>query len=293
MTNDLPDAVHNGEVMLGNLALPCCVLNDKNSTHIFSERAIFAILGIKGRGSKGGHRIPSILGKSYIKPFIPADTWVDIETPVFYTDSRIKCIGYKSEILGGIIKGLLLAHKSGALKNEVEKRYAAQAEILRDALVNVAIDALIDEATGYQKTRDSEALQKILDKYLRQELAAWAKRFPDEFYKEIFRLKDWQWQGMHLKRPGVVGRYTNNVVYERLAPGLLEELQRRNPVTKTGNRKNKHHQWLTEEIGHPKLRDHLIGVVAIMRSSANWNKFMRSLTRAYPITNDQLDLLDD
>ena len=39
--------------------------------------------------------------------------------------------------------------------------------------------ALVDEATGYQEIRDRLALQAILDRFLRKELAAWAKRFPD------------------------------------------------------------------------------------------------------------------
>ncbi len=201
MTDKALATSHMGEIIIGGLVLPCSVLDDKESTHVFSERALFAILGIKGRGTRGGHRIASIFGKSKIKSLINKETWADIEKPVLYTYDRTKFFGYKSSILGEIVKALLKADKLGILNTDAEKRYATKAEILRDALVNVAIDALIDEATGYQKTRDSEALQKILDKYLRQELAAWAKRFPDEFYKEIFRLKDWQWQGMHLKRP--------------------------------------------------------------------------------------------
>jgi hypothetical protein len=47
---------------------------------------------------------------------------------------------------------------------------------------DLALLALVDEATGFQATRDREALQEMLDRFLRHELAAWAKRFPDEFY---------------------------------------------------------------------------------------------------------------
>jgi len=45
---------------------------------------------------------------------------------------------------------------------------------------DLALLALVDEATGFQATRDREALQEMLDRFLRHELAAWAKRFPDE-----------------------------------------------------------------------------------------------------------------
>ena len=292
MAKKLPAATHNGEILLGGLALPVSVLDD--GTHVFSERALLAILGAKGRGAMGGHRIASILQKLYVNTLINKATWVDIEVPVRYIRNGRESIGYKSVILGHIIKALSQAKRLGILKTEAEQRYARNAEILRDALVDVAVDALIDEVTGYQEIRDKDALQKILDKYLRRELAAWAKRFPDEFYKEMFRLKKWQWKGMKINRPSVVGTYTKDVVYERLVPGLLDELERRNPRTIKGHRAHKHHQWLTEEIGHPKLRDHLIGVVALMKASPNWNNFLRSLARAFPRTGDQIEMtLDD
>ena len=59
------------------------------------------------------------------------------------------------------------------------------------------------------------------------------------------------------KRPGIVGTYTNDLVYERLAPGILEELEARNPKDDKGHRKGKHHQLLTEDVGHPALAQHL------------------------------------
>ena len=77
--------------------------------------------------------------------------------------------------------------------------------MLTRGLAHIGIIALVDEATGYQEVRDKLALQAILDAYLRKELAAWAKRFPDEFYREMFRLKGWQWQGMSVNRPQIVG----------------------------------------------------------------------------------------
>ena len=61
--------------------------------------------------------------------------------------------------------------------------------MLMRGLAHIGIIALVDEATGYQEVRDREALQALLDRYLRKELAAWAKKFPDDFYKEIFRLR--------------------------------------------------------------------------------------------------------
>jgi len=117
--------------------------------------------------------------------------------------------------------------------------------------------ALVDEATGYQEIRDRLALQAILDRFLRKELAAWAKRFPDEFYQQIFRLRGWNWKGMRVNRPQVVANYTKDFVYERLAPSILKELEARNPKDDGNDRRAKHHQWFTEDVGHPALAQHL------------------------------------
>jgi hypothetical protein len=44
------------------------------------------------------------------------------------------------------------------------------------------------------------------------------QEIPNEFYQEMFRLKGWEWKGMSVNRPSVVGKYTNDLVYKRLAP---------------------------------------------------------------------------
>jgi hypothetical protein len=152
-------------------------------------------------------------------------------------------------------------------------------------LAHVGILALVDEATGYQEVRDRRALQAILDKFLKKEFAAWAKRFPDEFYQEMFRLRGWQWRGMKVNRPSIVGHYTNDLVYERLAPGIRDELERRNPKDEKGNRSVKHHQWLTEDIGHPALAQHLYATIGFMRAAATWDQFYRMMQRAFPKLN--------
>ena len=60
-------------------------------------------------------------------------------------------------------------------------------------------------------------------------------------------------------------------------------MRKLNPIDpKTGERKVKHHQWFTEDVGHPKLRAHIEAVTALMRASANMIKFKSLLVRAYP-----------
>jgi len=82
-----------------------------------------------------------------------------------------------------------------------------------------------------------------------------------------------------VKRPSIVGKYTNDFVYDCIAPGVLDERRRNNPAQLTGWRKNRHHQWFTPELGHPKLKEHL-AVTALMRAAPNWESFKRSINRA-------------
>ena len=149
-------------------------------------------------------------------------------------------------------------------------------------LAHIGIIALVDEATGYQEVRDRRALEKILEAWISKELLPWTKRFPDAYYQEMFRLKQWGFQPLRRKRPQVIGRYTNDLVYERLEVGVLDELRKRNPTDEKGHRKTRHHQLLTEDVGHPKLRDHLSGIIALMKSTSDWSKFKRLVDRVYP-----------
>ncbi|SIR00521.1 P63C domain-containing protein [Alkalispirochaeta americana] len=183
-------------------------------------------------------------------------------------------------------------------KHMLDMRYRETAErcrILLGGFAKIGIIALVDEATGYQYSRKKDALQQILDRYLYEKHATWAKRFPDEFYRQIFRLRGWEYAPQTIKRPGVIGTITKDVVYKRLAPGILEELEHRNPPVSPGVRKVRHHQFLTDDIGHPTLRDHISGVIAIMRISDNWPDFRHKIIKAYPIVGEQhlLDLYRD
>ncbi|MGZ7317544.1 P63C domain-containing protein, partial [Streptococcus pyogenes] len=106
------------------------------------------------------------------------------------------------------------------------------------SLAKVGVTALVDEATGYQYERERFELQKIFKAYISEELLKWQKMFPDDFYMEIFRLNGWSYDVQSIKRrPGVVGKWTNELIYKRLPDGVLEELKRRTPKTKKGQYK--------------------------------------------------------
>ena len=236
--------------------------------------------------------LPAFLDSNNLQPFINEE-FKSVLIPIEYLNLNGRQVsGYKAEILPMMCRLYMDARHADKLTKQ-QIPLANQSESVLYSLSQVGIAGLVDEATGFQENRQRDALQKILEKYLRKEYATWARCFPIDFYEEMFRLKSWHLDKKTMKMPGVVGRYTNDIIYDRLAPGILEELQRKNPVLENGRRKRKHHQWLTEETGHPALDRHFSGIMALMRANTTWDNFKRSLERAYPKLGSQLALLFD
>ena len=290
----LPSVADNeGILKIGDAELECAVL--PGGVRVLSRTGFLRALGRTGK-AKGGRKydqefkVPVFLSAANLKPFIP-DELLENSGPIpFRLKNGTTAIGYKAELLAHVCNVFLDAKDAGAL-HETQVRIADQCKVLSRGFAVVGITALIDEATGYQAIRDRQALQAILDKYLRKEFAAWAKRFPDEFYREMFRLKGWQWKGVKVNKPQVVGHYTKDLVYDRLAPNILEELERRNPKNPRGHRRVKHHQWLTEDIGIPGLAQHLHALLGLMRASDTWKQFHDMVKRAFPKKDENRDIV--
>jgi len=287
----VPLATHSGVLNIGNAEIPCYVLED--GRRVLSTRGIMQGLKRRWRGRKHrGTQLPVFLEASNLKTFISEELDPVLSPIHFRTEKGTAAEGFSAEILPAVCEVYLRARDAKVLKG-VQEGVALQCDLLMRALARVGIVALVDEATGYQYARARDALEKILEKYISEHLIQWAKRFPDEFYEQMFRLKGWDYLDPMKSRPGVVGKYTNDVVYDRLAPGVLEELRRLNPPNDRGYRRHRHHQWLTEDVGHPALRDHLMGVIALMKATPDgeWALFKRMLTRVYPRSKEQLEML--
>lgn len=293
MATKVPQATHTGKLRVGDIEFDCAVLDDAEHTRVISETNFMEAMGMYRSGALSTRRaptegssaqIPLSLAYKNLKPFVDQHLSAEHFTPLAYRtpEGRLVTVGLPATIIPKICEVWIDADRAGALKRPRQQMIGRKSDILLRGFAHIGIIALVDEATGFQELRDREALQAILDKYLVAEHAKWAKRFPDEFYREMFKLRGWQWKGMKVNRPSVVGHYTNDVVWDRLAPGLLDELRRLNPKDDKGNRKTKHHQWLTEQVGHPALANHLSAVIALMRASTSWDQFSRFMARSFP-----------
>ncbi len=290
MSEKVLRAIRTGKLNLDDYVISCAVLED--SSRVLVERSMADALGRKGSGAywstkkktdvQNGGIMPQYVSVKYIQEFMSNDLRQKLENPIKYINLRGKLtIGIDATVLPDICDLWITARDKGAL-NENQIETAKRAYVLMRGFANVGIIALIDEATGYQDIRDRLALQEILDKYLLPYKAAWAKRFSNDFYKAMFKLKKWPYDPSSVKRPSIIGTMTNDIVYARLAPGILKELQERTPKDEKGRRKHRFHQLLTEDIGHPKLQEHLVKATVLMDASPNWPTFHRLLQRALP-----------
>ena len=99
----------------------------------------------------------------------------------------------------------------------------------------MGIIALVDEATGYQYQRKKRDLAAILEAFIAKELQPGIKTFPDEYYTQLFRLRGLEFPKDSVKRPQYFGTLTNDIVWKRLAPGVLTEMKKVVPKKRKGS----------------------------------------------------------
>jgi hypothetical protein len=293
-----PKAVRTGKVQIGEALIDCAVLPD--GTRVLSQRGVGRALGRSFGGSdwksqedgddSGAGNLPFFLMAKALNPFISNELLVLVTQPRPYRHSKGGgvALGVDATALPKICDVWLKAREAVAL-TKPQLVVAQKAETLMRGLAHVGIVALVDEATGYQEIRDKVALQAFLQKFIRAELAAWVQRFPGEFFSELYRLRRWK-PSSSSRRPGVVGLYIRDLVYERLGPGVIEELERKNPSDGRGQRKQRHHQWLSDDVGHPALSQHMYALIGFMRAEDDWPTFKHRFDRAFPKRGDTIPL---
>lgn len=291
----LPKATHMGTLKIGDAEIPCAVLSD--GTRLLTQEGFLGALGRstkpKGRSQQVTDGLPPFLATRSLKPLI-TDEIISSTVPVsFITTKGGKALGFKAELLPKVCDLFLEARGLGLLTTQ-QMPIAESSEMLVRALAKVGIVALVDEATGFQTERDRDELHRLLSIYLVEERLAWAKRFPDEFYRQVYRLKGWKWPVGKAKTP-LLGHITNDIVYERLPDGVLSKLRELNPTQEeTKRRRHKHHQFLSADVGQPDLRDHILQILPIMKISKDWRTFKQHLDVAFPKKGTQIEMvLDD
>jgi P63C domain. len=282
-------ATHIGTVKIGSLEIPCAVLN--NGKRVFIQREI---VGLLTGNKKGG--FDRYLKPNNLRPYLPEkfkEKGLDQTLFSFKLNTRQAQAFEATDLIDICMMYINARNDNKLLSNQIQ--LATQSLVIVSAFAKTGVIAVIDEATGFlkDKNRAKDAFQKFLSQFMREDAAKLVKRFEDSFFEMIYRMRGWTWNYAH-KHPGVVGIWINDIVYERIAPAVLSELKKKNPVNTKGGRKHKHHQFLSDEVGVPKLLNHLAAVEALGRASGyNWNKFMEMLDTAFPKQYQQMSFLFD
>ena len=281
--------LHEGVLNIGDTIIPCYVLED--GTRVLSGSAMQNALKLQDEtDNRSGTRLARYLGQKSLEPFIYKGKEQGHYDPIICYKGEQKINGYEATILADICEAFLEARNTIELSTR-QKIIADQCEILIRGFARVGITALVDEATGYQYERERNALQVVLKAYINEELLKWQKMFPDTFYYEIFRLNKWDYtvKGIN-KRPSIIGKWTNKLIYEQLPKGVLEELKVKTPKSQEGNYTARFFQSLTPDIGHPELTSQIYKVVGIMQISDNWNDFISNFNRMISRESGQMEI---
>jgi len=284
-------AINDGALVIGDREIRCAVLTD--GTRVLSQQTVLQTLGrarsAKGRqGSQSG--LPPFLAAANLQEFISDELRDKLDSIPYRPATGGRAYGYRAEILPMVCDVYLEARKAGKLARR-QIAVAEICEILVRSLAKVGIIALVDEATGYQDVRARDELQRILEYYVQAELRPWTKMFPDEFFREIYRLQGWAYKPGSAKRTPYVGKLINKYIYEQLPPGVLDELRELNPVTARGRRKHKHFQYLTSDTGNQHLDRQISTVSTLLRISDDKEHFEDLFERAFPPPQARLPLV--
>jgi len=283
---------HDGVLKILDVEIPCYVLS--NGQRVLSQRGIAeAFTGKRGGGTAdGAQKLPRFLAKKDIKSFISNELLARINSPIeFLPRAGRSAFGFDANLLPEICEIIIDASR---FNNTTDDRQYEVADRLIRGFARVGIAALVDEATGYQKDRAKDELAKILEAFVAKELQPYMKTFPSDFYENLFRLRGLPFPPVKANyRPQYFGLLTNDIVYERIAPGLLEELKKQ---SRKDEKKAHLHRRLTHEVGHPKLREHLAAVIMAMKLSKDYPDFISKLNQFFPRFGDsyrlELDELD-
>jgi hypothetical protein len=271
----LPFSMFRGKVQLGPMELECHVLND--GRRVFTQ-------GEMVRAITGGTESSNLARYLRANPLIEKDFSggpIRFQVP----GNPQVAIGSEATLLIEICERYLDARDQRLLKSN-QTKLAKFAEIIVRSCAKLGIIALIDEATGYQKVRDRNALQVKLQAFIADDLQEWAVMFPEEFWIELARLEGVRYSAR--SRPLRWGKYVMLFVYDAIDADVGKELRKKNPNPRF---LRNHHQWL-KQFGRDKVHDQIQRVITIMKLCSNMDEFREKFARVFKKSSAQLSLFD-
>nr|ELR5113010.1 hypothetical protein [Providencia stuartii] len=294
-----PKATHTGIMATG---LSCAVLPDgRRVISMQGSNGLADTFGVSvgskmprwvPNGESG--QLPYVLQANEIQPFISLELRQQISEPIVYKNASGVGVSYGIDVtlLPSICEAWIEAEKNGELKQRNHLNTAVKAQALYKSLARVGAVALVDEATGYQKERERDALAKLLEEFIAKEMRPWVSTYPADFFEELCRLRKVPFKA-NMRKPQYFGYLINNITYDRMAPDLREILKEERARAKKGNAKM--HQFLSEGTGYAMLQKRLTGITTLMKACDEYDDFITLLDKVHPVlkpSNDPKDIDD-
>jgi hypothetical protein len=287
----LPRAICGAEdkrLVFGEIEIQCYVLD--NETRVLTLRTLQSGIGMSEGGGKGGARkIPALMARLKEKGIQIMDLDLRANNPFqFVLPSGNIADGYDARILPDICAVLIDADR----KRKLDKRYegiAERAATLQHGFATMGIIWLVDKVTGYDDFKKASDMGRIIEAFVEKAMRPYVAKFPPEFYKELFRLRNVPYDPKSVKRPGYFGHLTNNIIYSRLAPGVWKELKTKAKAAEVVTKPHLH-RFLTPDVGDPRLQAVITTNVTAMQLSDDWSDFVRKLDRVLPAFQQTLQL---
>jgi len=286
----IPQTDFYGYVEVNGVKIPCAVLYpfSENPVRVFWQREV---VGLLTGNKKGG--LDRYFQPKNLLPFIPEKFKNKPLSESTFT-FKVGTTGRKAQGFDGSdiidICKMYMQARDVLLPNQ--KHLLKQAEVIVFTFAKTGVNSWIDEATGFDKIRSDYAIRRMVQKYMAEELRPYEVTFPNKFYRKIYELNNWQYDENNSKRPGVVGKWTNQIIYSRFPKGVFTKIKELNPRLDSGQLKNKNFQWLSEEDGINALKEYISNAIFLMDSSSNWRKFKSALAKATG-QSYQVDMFDE
>lgn len=277
----LPEAKYRGALNLSGsmgLEVPCYVL-DTGQRVIGRTSATEVLTGIKGGGA-----LEKYLGVASLKPFINitdiVDRMVAFELPdVEGLEKHVK--GLPADLFIEICQGFVNALKAETAAGQPilttrQREMAIKASMFLSACAKVGLDAMIDEATGFQYQRAEDALRVKLKAYLAEEMRKWEKTFPEDLWLEFGRLTNWK--GSVTQRPKYWGHLVTELIYQYLDRDVAKWLKDNKPKPSHGSN---WHQYLSADLGVQKLIQHIWKTIGIAKTCATMQELKQKMAELH------------
>lgn len=259
-------SIANGDLTIAGQSVECHVLSDGRRVLDTSQAQAFLGLGAKDRHFwRSLARIPGLSAEIQAGPRIA----------FVLPDGRSVAYGYEASF----IMDVCLAYQAAFLKDALHHKQAPTARRAMSmvaAAAKVGLEALIDEATGYQKRRPGDYLRGRFSDLLRDHHDDWKRRWNDDLMDALCRL----YGRRHVPGtppPRCLWRAEGMIYDLVIGPDVMAEVRRRNPEPEHGTN---HHQLFRDPV-QSLLGDDLRVILALAQTAATKRDFWHHMRVHY------------